>query len=352
MDKELRRLVAQVAKNAGLDDDCQVHIARTVTLSAAVAWQDNHSNGRRGLVQCFRYLVGGKAERGGLCCNIPQINGFVSVYVAKGLGEIGNQLSPFFLTVPPALLIGMTVDGSARGKSLISAGSVSVPLELWWQSAKVCVDEVAGEHQLPTPEYFARRAEIYNQGIARRRYVHSAIAGAWFGDGLEPWVKSRVWYCVAYEQSAGMTGAFTFLETLVSLGVNVLLLGPDGFPMEEGVDAAYVSEDYPFGHERVLASMLMGSRPWAGAVRQQHATQPRPSSLVQLAECPPYNPEDAKRASTFRQEPTETLRSPCPPNRWQRKRGGGRGAHEITETPVSVAIQEIVENPSEVKDEI
>merc|ERR1712125_194611 len=98
--------------------------------------------------------------------------------------------------------------------------------------------------------------------------------------------ESRVWYCAAYEQSAANTCAFKLLRSLVSQGVNLLLVGPDGFAMDEGIEAAYSSEENPFGHERVLAAMLLGQRPWAAAILGRRAAQ-LPAALVQMAERPP-----------------------------------------------------------------
>mmetsp|Transcript_4367 Transcript_4367/g.8746 ORF Transcript_4367/g.8746 Transcript_4367/m.8746 type:complete len:336 (-) Transcript_4367:167-1174(-) len=289
MEKGLRNFIGQAISDAGLGKDAGL-VGRAVTPSAASAWEANRAACRPGSVQCLNFF----AARGG---RRPELDGFVSVYVAKGFGEIGNQLSPFFLPVPPGLLTGMTVDGSDAGKSLFSNDCKNVPLELWWQSAKVCDHELIKDGGgVPGPNFFSRRAAIYSEGVAKRRYVRGGIAGAWLGGTLVPWVESRVWYCTAYEHSAAMTCAFAFLQNLVVQGVNLLLLGPDGFPLgsgadsapsDNGLDAVYHSEDHPFGHERVLVAMLRGQRPWSNAAKIQHALQPLPQALVELAALPP-----------------------------------------------------------------
>jgi len=132
-----------------------------------------------------------------------------------------------------------------------------------WQAAKVAEGE-------EWEAYFVRRARIYAKATPKRRYIErdAGIAGACFGspeDGVVQYVPSRVFYCTAYERAVSQLPEFKFLEGLVDDGFNVLILGPDGHPLELGaehIDAAYVDPSKPFGHERVLVAMLRGERPW------------------------------------------------------------------------------------------
>jgi hypothetical protein len=167
------------------------------------------------------------------------------VLVSKGKSAIGTQVSPFTLCLPEDVNTGY---GLPR----------QVPLELYWQAAKVARDEV--EEGVAGPKYFRRRRAIYEDGKVKRRYITKGetIAGAVFGDDkrLIPYQPSRVHYCRPYEQAVRQTPAYKFLDKLVGMGIDVLLVGPDGYPVETSWQDAYMDTSKPFGHERVLACML------------------------------------------------------------------------------------------------
>lgn len=64
---------------------------------------------------------------------------------------------------------------------------------------------------------------------------------------------------------------FQLLEDLVAEGFNLMLLGPDGFPMSEersAIAKAYKDGSRPFGHERVLVAMLRQEYPWQREARR------------------------------------------------------------------------------------
>ena len=72
---------------------------------------------------------------------------------------------------------------------------------------------------------------------------------------------ARVWYCKAYEKginnSKEACEVFGALMCLLQAGYNVLLKGPDGFPLtQEDLESAYENPNISFGHERVAVTML------------------------------------------------------------------------------------------------
>lgn len=84
-------------------------------------------------------------------------------------------------------------------------------------------------------------------------------------DGLVQYEASRVFYCSAYEESVRTLPEFCLLQMLVDRGFNLLILGPDGHPLEVTPGAAvksYSDASLQYGHERVLVAMLRGERPW------------------------------------------------------------------------------------------
>lgn len=76
---------------------------------------------------------------------------------------------------------------------------------------------------------------------APRRFTH--IASRWF-------------YCKAYEQLARRTAAYRDLLARVRAGVDVHLLGYDGYPPTRLLFDHYVDPTRPFGHELVLYTLL------------------------------------------------------------------------------------------------
>jgi hypothetical protein len=197
---------------------------------------------------------------------IPSFNDAASVYVSKGKSKIGTMTSPFNVHINGSINTGTTT-GDTTGVDLPRG----VPLEQYWQAAKVSDMELDASKQ-PDAAYYTRRAKIYGKGVVKRRYIGKGlgIAGAVFNNDHEliPYVQSRIYYCRAYEDAVENMPAFKLLSELVNvLGVPLLLLGPDAYPFAIGEtwQHAYNDTSKPFGHERVLAAMLSmptADRPW------------------------------------------------------------------------------------------
>jgi hypothetical protein len=195
--------------------------------------------------------------------DIPTKKNTLSIRVSKGQGHIGNVLSPFHLLVSPwqqkeeENILEQKQNILEQKQQIFTKGQI--PLEMWWQAAKVKPSEV-GEGGVVLPCYFERRQQIFTKGQVKRRYFTGPIAGAVFGDDpkLVDYLSSRVWYCKSYSQAVENLPAFKFLKAILQLGINLLLLGPDGHQLqpEETWEQAYSDPTKQFGHERVLACML------------------------------------------------------------------------------------------------
>jgi hypothetical protein len=221
----------------------------------------NQAAGRPGKIRLGQIWRAQKKE------DIPYQDGYIPIRVSKGQGAIGNALSPFNLDVPDDMLTWATEDGTRNSPQL----PLPQKLELVWQSSKVYQDETI-------PEFLKRRKKIYDKGEPKRSYrakvdgVRPPVEGAVLGYISEPllaWGPSRVYYAKAYERAVQDTESFLLLERLVACGYNLLLLGPDGWPVEgDDYKAAYedVTSGQQFGHERVLGAMLYGGpKPWASS---------------------------------------------------------------------------------------
>lgn len=76
------------------------------------------------------------------------------------------------------------------------------------------------------------------------------------------YVTSRQFYCNFYERLAKVHPSFLRLKALMEGGTNLQICGYDGFPIplgntKEEVEKAYLDSSVPFGHERVLYTMLL-----------------------------------------------------------------------------------------------
>lgn len=180
--------------------------------------------------------------------SIPDEPTYLRIFVSKHKSHIGDELSPFNLLIDANYL-----PYSDLGK---------VPLELWWQSAKISQSE--------TNDFFLkRRRSIYQKGEPKRRYfdLKKGVKGTLFGippdhDVIYDYLESRYFYCQMYQYYASQTASYLFLDAVHQLGVNLLLMGPDGYPLSDNIYQDYLNTTVPFGHERILVCMLLGLKPW------------------------------------------------------------------------------------------
>lgn len=106
----------------------------------------------------------------------------------------------------------------------------------------------------------------------RRKFPGVPLYFVWLDqEGKEhhlDYVTSRQFYCNFYERLVLKEKEFAFLKELHESGDNLQICGYDGYAMgatPEGIEAAYLNEKEPFGHERVLLTMLLleeGDYPW------------------------------------------------------------------------------------------
>ena len=91
------------------------------------------------------------------------------------------------------------------------------------------------------------------------------------------YVQSRAFYCCWYEHLAYHCAAFHRLVAWrEQAGVSLVLRGYDGHPLSADLYADYVDGSKPFGHERVLACMILlhatrGELPWRRYMREHTA---------------------------------------------------------------------------------
>uniref|UniRef100_A0A7S4KPH0 Uncharacterized protein n=1 Tax=Paramoeba aestuarina TaxID=180227 RepID=A0A7S4KPH0_9EUKA len=169
---------------------------------------------------------------------------------------------------------------------------------------------------VPKRRYFQKGGAVAgavfgNVGEGETKGKQQELRAADIGRGrLFQWVESRWFYCLAYERALLTSPVFLLLKGLVDNGFNILLLGPDGFSIsdedkeggkggekpissyyasssssssssslppvspalspayQKNILDAYLSTAHPFGHERVLLSLLMDFKPWREQITQ------------------------------------------------------------------------------------
>lgn len=203
-----------------------------------------------------------------------------------------------YLKVFPNLKHGNRKDGlGLPDLSPMSLGPVETPqptvpvaknIENLHQFNKVFPSEV-GEDGNPTQEWYETRSRAYTDPIPHRHKPSAKSAkgsknipvySVWeTSDGEElhlSYFESRQVYCTYYERLAKKTESFARLKELIKGGTNIQIVGYDGYDLELGPDATpeekqqkfekcYRDISKPFGHEVVLAALLMlkpSQYPW------------------------------------------------------------------------------------------
>ena len=148
-------------------------------------------------------------------------------------------------------------------------------IENFHQSGK-CFQEEIGEDGYPSDLFYENQIKFYLDPVPHRhkykgkeKNVNIPIYSVWRDkDGLEhylSYIESRQFYCTFYERLASQEPDFEYLRDLMNNGYNLQICGYDAYPIEGTIEEAYLDPRHPFGHERVLMSMLVlepNEYPW------------------------------------------------------------------------------------------
>lgn len=184
----------------------------------------------------------------------PSDENFERINVCKGKGEIGNELSPFFIQISSKYI-----------PDFIKNKKKTYALELVYQSAKMMVDETR-------KDYETRVEKIYKDGTVKRSYYSVKKFGvqcAIFKTGKNTvdefdYLHSRYFYCKLYTLSCILTESFWKLFFIAKTN-GLMIVGPDGYSIKydkndgiflNNLYVAYKDLSVPFGHERVLFCLI------------------------------------------------------------------------------------------------
>lgn len=143
--------------------------------------------------------------------------------------------------------------------------------ERWWQASKVySVDVKDGKL---SDSFWQRRRDWFALHDGKRRVFPKAdnvkTLRAYHDGKFYNYLESRVYYCSTYAWLVETMPAYIELKMALTLGRKLAIYGYDGIPGGEDLvltpeimDQCYRDPSTPFGHEQVLACMLLGHRPW------------------------------------------------------------------------------------------
>jgi hypothetical protein len=151
-------------------------------------------------------------------------------------------------------------------------------IENFHRGNKVFAEEM-DEDGNPSKEYYENRECFYLDDKPHRHKFVGAGKNKnipkyfiWVDkDGFErrlTYIESRQFYCTFYERLASQEKDFKRLLQLYRKGFNLQICGYDAHPMSiDQIQEEYLNPEIPFGHERVLVSMLLlwdtpGEFPW------------------------------------------------------------------------------------------
>jgi hypothetical protein len=205
---------------------------------------------------------------------MPQVRGFRTINVSsmkwsqnQQRVHAGRHLSPFYLGFP----FSFFQIGPNQQRQCVKATS----FERAWQSLKVHKDEWDAERKRPTQLFWDRQAKfIANpdpKGARRKlpKNPKNPIIGVWYADKLMDRAEGRKeFYVASYKilvcnniKHRSLDQSIDWLAKLYELvdrGEKICIAGPDGRQLHDDWDwEKELQSDLPFGHELVLAQMLI-----------------------------------------------------------------------------------------------
>ena len=150
----------------------------------------------------------------------------------------------------------------------------SVNLENWWQFSKAYSWEL-DKNGNPSKKFYKTLKSGFLDPEGHRHKFERGDKPEYYvwidSDGEEhhlDYITSRQFYCIFYERLAKRTKEFKKLKRLRDKGYNLQICGHDAYPMKptkKSIERAYLDPERPFGHERVLFTMLILEKsdyPW------------------------------------------------------------------------------------------
>ncbi len=143
---------------------------------------------------------------------------------------------------------------------------IALNLENFWHANKVYSNEVDNNQQ-PNSTFIQTQIQMYTDPQPHRHkttqhHKDKPLYSQWIdltGHKHQlTYIESRQIYCYFYEILVTQQPAFHKLQQLMADGYNLQICGYDGYPINtnQSLEQHYLDPTKPFGHERVLYTML------------------------------------------------------------------------------------------------
>ncbi|EFC48496.1 predicted protein [Naegleria gruberi] len=187
----------------------------------------------------------------------PIVTGYKNVNCCSGASGIFKELSP--------MKLGPYEYEHGSEKCTITN------LENLWQFSKVFPGEeeqVRNDNgqltKVPNSEFFERRTKGWKDEKAHRHVKREKPLYSWWkGEKFNYMQARRKIYCPLYAEKVVETEAYKKLEEMVNSGMNIQILGFDGYNYDgKTLKECFEDTSKPFGHELVLCCLLKNQRVW------------------------------------------------------------------------------------------
>lgn len=225
-------------------DHMKVEIIQQRQLIVTQYQQQNAAAGRKGQVKLYRMLMMKEVE-----CTPGYVNIFPNFKHQNRRDGYGcAALSP-------------------KSMGPVKHGQPNLPdslnLENFHQGNKVFPNEV-GPDNYPNSYFYQNQLTLYKDPVPHRHKFpdikeNKPVYSVWIAKNGQAhclsYVQSRQFYCTFYQRFAEQLNDFHQLKARIQEGYNLQICGFDAYDMYD-IDSAYLNEIHPFGHERVLYTML------------------------------------------------------------------------------------------------
>lgn len=202
---------------------------------------------------------------------VPPRDGYINVYpnfkkAWQGIGCSYPELSP--MSLGPVdhgqSLFYMT----KNGEKILRKVPISLNIENFHQGSKF----FEGYDDIEPNYFYKKRDEMFKDPVPHRHKYPERNTGnknipSYFvwndpGNGDEhrlTYIESRQFYCNFYERLAKQQPSYEKLKDAHEKGFNIQICGPDANPINNrsDIEKEYLNPTVPFGHERVLYTMLL-----------------------------------------------------------------------------------------------
>ena len=215
-----------------------------------------------------------KVAKLGMRKAIPHLDGYVNVFPnfkhggrKDGVGL--PSLSPMSLgpvehemcDLPPARNLENFHQGAKVFPGEVNADN-KITFDALEMRKKMYDDEIPYRHKFEVPYFTGNEVKKGNRNIPLFSVFYNQ-------DGEEVrynYLQSRYFYCHWYEKLAKEEHDFALLNKLLDEGFNLLIIGYDGYEVDEGDSTEILWQHYndttrPFGHELVLYTLLVIENP-------------------------------------------------------------------------------------------